>query len=364
MKLKLLYRYVKIIASYIVGYPLYQPDSVSIIVTNKCNLKCMMCDFWKDASAAADGISLEEFRRIFKDLKQSGVTTIQFTGGEPFLRSDLIEILRSAKRTGLRTVVVNNGTLINEKNVLEFARNVDLVYVSLDAPEKDQHEDIRGVRGIFEKIRKSITLLTSTINDNALPARVIVVTTITPQGIHAPEEMVALIKELGVNGLIYNPASSVYYGNTRLKSLPSRENIFTDSYDGMVDKIIALMENSENRLRSNPFYLLASKEFLRGNKRYYGFPCLGGGYNGPLIGFDGTVFPCCAWNTPLGNVKEQLFSRIWKSEEAKEARLKIKRKLCPRCYHHTRTFDFLLFAPRLFKNTKTLFKGYKIISGM
>src|SRR3989338_8802328 len=108
-------------------------------------------------------------------------------------------------------------------------------------------------------------------------------------------------------------------------------------------------------------------EFLRrlkSHERYYKFPCLGGGYNGPLIGFDGTVFPCCAWNTPLGNVKEQPFSRIWKSKKAKEARLKIKRRLCPVCYHHTRTFDFLFFAPRLFKNAKTLLKGYKIISRM
>ncbi|HAH21810.1 MAG TPA: hypothetical protein DCL49_13040 [Candidatus Omnitrophica bacterium] len=364
MKLNLLYRYVKIIASYIVGYPLYQPDSVSIIVTNKCNLRCLMCDFWKDAPDAADGISLEEFGVIFKDLRQSGVTTVQLTGGEPFLRSDLIEILRAAKKTGLRTVIVNNGTLINEKDVLEFARNVDLVYISLDAPKKEQHEDIRGVRGIFEKIKKSVILLTKTIRDNSLSTRVIVVTTLTPKGIHAPEEMVALIKELGANGIIYNPASSVYYGNTRLKSLPTRENLSMDSYRGMVDRIIALMENLENRVRSNPFYLLASKEFLKGDERYYKFPCLGGGYNGPLIGFDGTVFPCCAWNTPLGNVKEQPFSRIWKSKKAKEARLKIKRRLCPVCYHHTRTFDFLFFAPRLFKNAKTLLKGYKIISRM
>ncbi len=365
MKFNLLNRYLKVIASYSLGYPLYTPDSVSIVVTNNCNLKCVMCDFWKDSTKISDGITQDEFRRLFADLKSFGVRMVHITGGEPFLRNDLIDILKSAKANGLETAVLTNGTLITEDNILAFASNVDLVYVSLDSPFKIQHEDIRGVPNIFEKITKNVKLLVKTIKDNAFSVRVILCTTITSKGMHDPVEMVDLAKDLGVNGIIYNPASSIYYGYTTfLKNADSNSIIPRDAYSKMIDKIIALMADPANMIRSNPFYLSASKEFLNGNKRYYKFPCFGGGYNGPLIAFDGTVFPCCAWNIPIGNIKEWSFQEIWKSAAAKEVRRKIKRGECPVCHHHTRTFDFIWRAPFLFKDPSMLVKGYKIISRM
>lgn len=321
-----------------------------------------MCDFWKDSARLTNGITLEESVKLFDDLYSSGVKTVQLTGGEPFLRGDLIDILRAAKEKGLSTAIVTNGTLITQENVLEFARNIDVVYISLDAPDPNQHEEIRGVKGVFERITKSITLLVNTIKDNSLKVKINLSTTITAGGLHDPEEMVKLAKSLGVSGVIYNPASTVYYGNTTLRnSIPEDNTISLGAYCRMIDKIIALMKNPANKIRSNPFYLLASKEFLNKNKRYYKFSCFGGGYNGPLIGFDGTVFPCCAWNVPLGNIREKSFSAIWRSLQAKEIRKKIKKGECPVCYHHTRTFDFLWQAPFLFRSPKLLLEGYKIL---
>jgi len=362
MKNKLFGRYIKVIASYFLGHPLYSPDSISIIVSDRCNLKCIMCDFWKDNKQPSEGISLDEFKKLFADLKKYNVRMVQLTGGEPFLRGDLFEILECAKTQGLETALVTNGTLINEKNVLRFARNIDLVYVSLDSPVGSQHENIRGVGGIFEKISRSVTLLTDTIKNNRLPARVIFTSTITPESIHEPEKMVTLAKKLMINGIIYNPASSVYYGNTTLKSNRPKTDTPGENYDNMINKIISLMDDPRNLIRSNPFYLNASKEFLKGNKKFYKFHCFSGGYNGPLIGFDGTVFPCCAWNTPLGNIRQEPFSRIWNSKLTQETRKKIKKGQCPVCYHHTRTFDFILRAPFLSQGIKNVISGYKKIS--
>ena len=324
-----------------------------------------MCDFWKDSAKLSNGITLEEFVKLFDDLRSFGVKIIQLTGGEPFLRTNLVDILKAAKKEGLATAIVTNGTLITKENVLEFSRNIDVVYISLDAPHQNQHEEIRGVKGVFERIMKSVNLLVNTIKDNSLKVKINLSTTITAQGLHEPEDMVNLAKDLGVSGIIYNPASTVYYGNTTLRDNISENNTpSSDAYCHMIDKIIALMKNPENIIRSNPFYLMASKDFLNKNERYYKFSCFGGGYNGPLIGFDGTVFPCCAWNIPLGNIKEKPFSAIWKSLRAKEIRKKIKKGECPVCYHHTRTFDFLWQAPFLFRNPRLLLEGYKMIGRM
>jgi MoaA/NifB/PqqE/SkfB family radical SAM enzyme len=364
MNISLLSRYAKIVVSYAIGHPLYPPDSVSMIVTNKCNLRCAMCDFWKDSAELANGITLKESAKLFEDLHSFGVRMIQLTGGEPFLRGDLMDILRAAKGKGLSIAIVTNGTLITEENVLEFARNIDVVYISLDAPDLKQHEEIRGVEGVFERITKSIRLLVSAVKENSLKVKINLSATITAGSLHEPEEMVKLAKNLGVGGIIYNPASAVYYGNTTLRSsIPEHDISSLGGYCRMIDRIIALMKAPGNIIRSNPFYLMASKEFLNRKERFYKFSCFGGGYNGPLIGFDGTVFPCCAWNVPLGNIREKSFSAIWRSLRAKEIRKKIKKGQCPVCYHHTRTFDFLWQAPFLFRSPRALLEGYKIMGG-
>ncbi|MDP2905979.1 MAG: radical SAM protein [Candidatus Omnitrophota bacterium] len=363
MSISLIARYIKVIASYGLGRPLYAPDSVSIIVSDRCNLRCAMCDFWKD-SAVTGGISLDEFERLFRDLRSYGVKTVQLTGGEPFLRAELIDILKIARKAGLNTAIVTNGTLITESNVSEFARNIDVVYVSLDSPDQQQHEAIRGVPGIFARILNSLDLLVRVVNKDSLKVRINLVSTITAGSLHDPAQMSALAKRIGINSLIYNPASNVYYGKTTLRASSDRQNMPWPAYDEMINKIIALMREPSSVIRSNPFYLQASKEFMHNNECFYKFACLGGGYNGPLVGFDGTLYPCCAWNMPLGNVKGRSFSRIWRSPEARQVRMKIKKGKCPVCYHHTRTFDYLWRAPLLFKDPGKLFEGYKMIGRM
>ena len=77
------------------------------------------------------------------------------------------------------------------------------------------------------------------------------------------------------------------------------------------------------------------------------------------VSVNGEVFPCCAWNKPIGNIKEKTFSAIWESAEAKEIRKKIRAKQCPMCHHHTRTFDYIIYSPFLIKNPLKLLKGYR-----
>lgn len=360
MNLKLITRYMKMFFSYGLGYPLAAPDSVSIIVTKRCNLRCVMCDFWKDTKKSPAGeMSLGEFKELFKSLRSLGTRAVQLTGGEPFLRKDLNDILREAKQNSLETAVVTNATLCSEDNVREFAANTDLVYISLDAPSKELHEKIRGVPNIFDKIRRSLQLLTDTIKANSFSTRVIICTIITPQGIHDPSKMVNLAKKLNVNGIIYNPPSGITYGYTTLKNAFDGSPEAHSAYSRMIDKIITLMSNPDNLIRSNPFYLEESKKFLKGDTRYHKFPCLGGGYNGPLVAFDGTVFPCCAWDKSMGNIKKSPFSKIWNSEAAREIRSQVKKRQCPVCHHHTRTFDFALCGPSIFRDFKPLREGYK-----
>lgn len=142
--LRLIGRYSKVLASYFLGYALYLSDSVSIVITNRCNLKCLMYEFWKENKQDSEILDLAELEVLFKDIHALGTRNVILTDGEPFLRRDLIDILKMARSIGLETLTVTNSTLINTDNVLDFVKHTNLVYVSLDAPTKLQHERIGG----------------------------------------------------------------------------------------------------------------------------------------------------------------------------------------------------------------------------
>ena len=66
------------------------PSMVTFIVTWRCNLRCFMCDVWKKTDH--DDMTPEEAKAIFKQMPR--LDTLRLTGGEPFLRRDLAEVIR------------------------------------------------------------------------------------------------------------------------------------------------------------------------------------------------------------------------------------------------------------------------------
>ena len=124
-------------------------------ITSKCNLKCSHCY----ASFNDDELNTKEAKLIIEDLAEFGVPLILFSGGEPMLREDLIELAEFAKDNGMSCVLSTNGTLINEKNV-ESLTVFDYVGVSIDGKE-EVHDSFRGVKGSFFLALRGIKLLMS-----------------------------------------------------------------------------------------------------------------------------------------------------------------------------------------------------------
>ncbi len=120
-------------------------------VTRRCNLKCEHC--YIDASSEGkDEMSLDDFRKAFKDVAAAHVPLIIFSGGEPLIRKDFFEILGLAKDSGLKAVISTNGTLITPKVAQSLAeQGVRYVGVSLDAASPELHDKFRGVKGSWKK---------------------------------------------------------------------------------------------------------------------------------------------------------------------------------------------------------------------
>ena len=80
--------------------------------TRRCNLKCRHCYSDSGCGAAADELTTDEARRLIDDIASFGCPAILFSGGEPCLRPDLVELVALARERGLRVTLSTNGTLV------------------------------------------------------------------------------------------------------------------------------------------------------------------------------------------------------------------------------------------------------------
>ncbi len=135
------------------------PVSMYFAVTYRCNLKCKHC--FVDTVKPEKELGIVEISSILEDLSKAGVLTVAFTGGEPFIRKDFVDILRIAKKMGLLTYIATNGTFITSDLVaiLSKERLADEVSVSIYGPEALVHEKMTGVKGSFYKSIEGIRML-------------------------------------------------------------------------------------------------------------------------------------------------------------------------------------------------------------
>jgi len=113
------------------------------ICTQACNLRCTYC--YQEATVARPHeLSTVEAIDLIDQVVEAGVRTLVFTGGEPFMRRDVLELARYAKGRGIRTTVITNGHFITRRNVGEMAAAFDLVTISLDHMIPEHHDVHRG----------------------------------------------------------------------------------------------------------------------------------------------------------------------------------------------------------------------------
>jgi MoaA/NifB/PqqE/SkfB family radical SAM enzyme len=118
-----------------------------------CNLECNMCRRPQEKAA----ISYERAFAALVDAKRIGVTTLSFSGGEPFVHPDFRRILSEAVELGFEVELVTNGTLVRETDV-QILERLRCVTISVDGPE-EVHDEIRGRAGSWRKTMRTIEIL-------------------------------------------------------------------------------------------------------------------------------------------------------------------------------------------------------------
>lgn len=125
-------------------------------VTRRCNLSCVHCYSHSRNEEYSDELNTREGITLIDNLGEFGTPVLLFSGGEPLMRPDLLQLATHAKSSGIRVVISTNGTLITER-AAEDLKDVGLSYigVSLDGL-RETNDKFRGKKGAFDEALQGI----------------------------------------------------------------------------------------------------------------------------------------------------------------------------------------------------------------
>jgi radical SAM protein with 4Fe4S-binding SPASM domain len=139
------------------------PIEGSIEVTARCNLRCVHCYInlpVGDRDALRRELSLQEFRRVLDQIVDEGCLWVLFTGGEPFIRPDFLDIYTYAKRKGLLITLFTNGTVITPRVADHLAEwRPFAVEITVYGRTQETYERVTGVPGSYGRCMRGIELL-------------------------------------------------------------------------------------------------------------------------------------------------------------------------------------------------------------
>ena len=293
------------------GVRLDAPTIVGLDITSKCNLKCKHC--FQNERILHNELKEKEWIRVIHELRDMKVYQIYIMGGEPFLRSDIISILKEIKKYNMTLSINTNATLITTQTADELSRildpRFDYIQVSLDGATKEINDSIRG-KGQFSLIIDKIRLLKSK------GIRVRVNSVINNNNFRQMTEVYKLCHELKVDRIAF---TTIYpYKRNSLLIIPD-DNECINEFNRMLKTAESL--GNDVLIEQDPVCVpyridYFQKSFSKNMSKSPLLICRAGLYSCE-IDPQGDVYPCTFMHHSqfkAGNVREQSFFDIWSND--------------------------------------------------
>lgn len=142
---------------------MYSPVSVEIEITNKCFRHCSYCAYESGPLpriGQEHELSTDQWMEVLSELEHEGVMALEFTGGDPFVRHDAIELLHHASQLGMLLWINSDLSILNERHIQGLAAldNLVAVQTSLDGATAASCDLTRG-RGGFKTLLRQLDVL-------------------------------------------------------------------------------------------------------------------------------------------------------------------------------------------------------------
>lgn len=315
---------------------------LNLEVTARCNLHCTHCFVSANNFNKSAELSTPDLINTLKDFRKLGTLALSITGGEPFVREDIFDILTAGTKIFKKVYLTTNGTLLNKLAIKKLKQlGIHMPAVSLDGVKKETHEFQRG-KGTFDRATNALKLFAK------YDMEPIVCWTINKANQAELFDLPDFCKKLGVTHIRINPL------------------ILTGRAKENEDQFLSLREQFEIKKRFIEKYR-AAKDFefvFAFNPCFFQmydvymskikgvaitpfvkafFSCLTGVTNCTLTA-DGSMLFCPINRKPLGNIRTACVKDVWQSAKCETARRQ-KYTKCSSCRYGDVCFNGCPFMP-------------------
>lgn len=312
------------------------PSIINFNITTRCNLRCEYCFNLDNEIARREEMSLDEIKTfIGKSARHR--PGFFLTGGEPFARGDVFEIIKTIKGHGLPCGIVTNGVMLEEEKIDHLlGLGIDVVILSFHG-NREVHDRIVGMDGAYDKSMQTLKLLAKKMPSPGPMVNYI----ISEQSVSSLEEFLVEAVEmenvvLRLSHLNFLTPKEVEdqkaYWNERFPGVPL--DVLAYSYECETEQFAKVQQVlskpkfarvfTKPILSENDFANWYSNDFTLGSKCVFI-------WKSTFVNSNGDVYPCQFLYIRMGNLKDTPMSGIWNNDLYQRFRETLKEGLMPGC---------------------------------
>jgi PqqA peptide cyclase len=283
--------------------PSTNPLALIAELTHRCPLHCVYCSNPLELTARSTELSTETWSSVFQQAAVIGVLQADFTGGEPLARTDILDLVKSARTAGLYVNLITSGLPLDEQKLAQLVEaGLDHIQLSFQGAHPDTAEEISGTKSHAQKLRVLEWL-------KKVRVAVTLNFVIHRRNIDQIDEMLKIAESSSAARIEF--ANVQYYGwafANRDSLLPTRAQL---------DQSLIQIKAAEDRLRGR----IRIESVVPDYYAKYPKSCMGGwGRKLMLITPSGEALPCHAAKVIPGlqfaNVKDESLADIWRFSDA------------------------------------------------
>jgi putative heme d1 biosynthesis radical SAM protein NirJ2 len=269
-------------------------------VTNKCNLSCEHC--YRDAGKEHESeLTTEEGMALLDEIAKAGFKLMVFSGGEPFMREDILELTKHAASLGLRPVYGTNGTLLTKEMVASIKEaGGAAVAISLHMVDAERMDDFCGEEGAFDRAIQAMR----NCAEAGLPFQV------NTTAFDRNQEDILPLCDLAIEMGAKSHHVLFMVPTGRAKNI-EEESLREQQYERLIRQLLKKRQETGFDIKPTcaPQFMRIAKQLGIDTGRYRR-GCLAGISYCSIIP-TGDVWPCPYLPIKIGNVRETPFSEIW-----------------------------------------------------
>lgn len=273
-----------------------------------CNQQCMHCYAANQNYAETQELTTEEWKKVIDICKENCIPQITFTGGEPTIRKDLVELIKYA--SWFITRLNTNGVLLTKKLCKElYEASLDSVQVTLYSNDKEIHNKLVGADNFDKTVQGIKNAIESGLN----------VSINTPL-CSLNKDYVSTLKFAKELGITYASSSGLIVTGNAEKEESKETQLSKNEITNSMKEACKYVEEQEMELSfTSPGWI--DEETLKELK--LDIPACGAFLSNMAVSPDGNVMPCQSWlgkDATLGNILEDKWDKIWNSPKCKKIR--------------------------------------------